>query len=135
VSSWRWLSSLPGLRRGAVSVRVPGVVPDHPLGGQVHHQVAKPDLRLAGVRAGPADRGPHPGQQLFHAERLGHVVIGTRVQGHDLVGAVGPPGQHDDRRLGPAAQPLDDLHAIQVRQAKVEDHQVGRVLGGGLQRL
>ena len=48
--------------------------------------------------ARPAHRGPHPGQQFVHAERLGHVVVRAGVQRLDLVGAVGPAGQHDDRR-------------------------------------
>ena len=82
------------------------------------------DHRLVGRGGGPPDGGAHPGQQFLHAERLGHVVVRAGVQRLDLVGAVGPAGQHDDRGLGPAAQPLDDLDAVQVGQAQVEEHQV-----------
>ena len=110
-------------------------LPGDPLGGQVHDQAAEPDPGLVLGRPGAPDRGPHAGEQLLHSERLGDVVVRSRVERLDLVGAVGSPGQHDDGRLGPAAQALDHLHAFQVGQAEVEDHQVGRVPGGHLERL
>jgi hypothetical protein len=120
----RWAA--PGRHRG---------LPGDPLGGQVHDQVTEPDPGLVLGRPGAPDRGPHPREQLLHPERLGDVVVRPRVERLDLVGAVGSPGQHDDGRLGPAAQPLDHLDAVQVGQAEVEDHQVGRVPGGYLERL
>jgi cellulose synthase/poly-beta-1,6-N-acetylglucosamine synthase-like glycosyltransferase/peptidoglycan/xylan/chitin deacetylase (PgdA/CDA1 family) len=110
-------------------------LPRDPLGGQVDDQVAEPDPRQVLGRSSAPDRGAHPGQQFLHAERLGDVVVGPRVERLDLVGAVGSPGQHDDGRLGPAAQALDDLHAVQVGQAQVEDDQVRRVPAGHGERL
>jgi hypothetical protein len=59
---------------------------------------------LVGGRVAPPDRGPQPGEQLAHAERLGHVVVGAGVEGRDLVGLGIAHRQHDDRHLGPAAQ-------------------------------
>ena len=38
--------------------------------------------------------------------------------------AAGPAGEDDDRDLGPAAQPVDDLDAVHVGQAEVKDDQV-----------
>jgi hypothetical protein len=119
-------SARPGRHRG---------LPGDALGGQVDGQLAEPDPGLVPGGPGPPDGGTHAGQQFLHAERLGDVVVRTRVERLDLVGAVGPPGQHDDRCLRPAAQPGDHLDAVQVRQAQVEDHQVRRVLGGHLERL
>ena len=46
-------------------------------------------------------------------------TAGTGVQGLDLVGAVGAPGQDEDRHAGPPAEPGDDLGAVEVRQAEV----------------
>ena len=79
---------------------------------------------------GPADGGAQPGQQLVHAEGLGDVVVGARVERLDLLVGGVPGRQHQDRHPGPAAQPLDHLDAVHVGQAQVEDDHVG-VAGGG----
>src|SRR5690348_8894231 len=107
---------------------VPG--PADPFRGQVDDQVADPHLRLLSVGGDPAADRPDPGQQFVHREGLGHVVVRARVQGLHLVRAIRAAGQHDDRRAGPAAQPGDDFHAVQVGQAEVEDDHVRRVPGG-----
>ena len=83
----------------------------------------------------PAHRGPEPGQQLVHAERLGDVVVGAGVEGGHLVGLGVAHRQHDDRHLGPAPQARDHLDAVDAGQAEVEDHHVGVVLGGEAERL
>src|SRR5262249_38148023 len=102
--------------------------------GQVDEVVPDPD-RGGGLGAGgAAGHRADPGQQLVDGERLGDVVVGARVEGVHLVLAPGPAGQHDDRHLGPAAQPVDDLDAVDVRQAEVEDDQVGRAVLGLPQR-
>jgi hypothetical protein len=124
---------LSGPRRAA-PVRHRGL-PGDPLGGQVHDQAAKPDPGLVIGCPGTPDRGPHAGEKFLHPERLGDVVVRAGVERLDLVGAVGSPGQHDDGRLGPAAQALDHLHAFQIGQAEVEDHQVRRMPGGDLERF
>ena len=46
--------------------------------------------------------GPQPGQQLVHAERLGHVVVGAGVEGLHLVHALVSGGQDDDRHRAAA---------------------------------
>jgi hypothetical protein len=120
---------------GRIRARRHRCLPDDPLGGQVDDQIAEPDPGEVLGGPGAPDRGPHPGQQFLDPERLGHVVIGAGVERLHLVHAVGPAGQHDDRGLGPAAQPLDHLHPVQVGQAEIEDHQVGRIPPGHLQRL
>ena len=69
-------------------------------------------------RRGPAERGPQPGQQLVHAERLGDVVVGAGIERRDLVGLRLAHRQHDDRHLGPAPQALDHLDAVDAREAR-----------------
>ena len=87
---------------------------------------------LAG-RCGAAGGGADAGQELVDAEGFGDVVVGSGVQGFDLVGAAAAAGQHDDRGGGPAAQAVDDLDAVHVGQAEVEHDEVGRLGGRGTQ--
>ena len=67
--------------------------------------------------------GAQPGQQLVHAERLGDVVVGAGVERVDLVGLSVRPESTRIGHVGPAAQPGDDLDAVDVGQAEVEDHE------------
>ncbi len=80
-----------------------------------------------------AQRGAHPGQQLVHAERLGHVVVGAGIQSGHFLGLFGTGGQHDDRDGRPAAQPTNHVDAVDVRQTEVDDNQIRLPLGGEVQ--
>ena len=106
VSSRRPPTSWPGWRSRISSSRhsvgVSRTVAGRP-GCQVRGQVDRASGRWLTGRCGgavavAAQRGPQPGQQFLHGERLGDVVVGARVQGADLVTRPGPAGQHDDRR-------------------------------------
>ena len=81
----------------------------------------------------PGD-GSDAGEEFVDDERFGDVVVGTGVEGVDLVAAVGTAGEHDDRDDGPASQTADHLGAVHVGQAEIEDHQVGVLPGGHVQR-
>ena len=81
-----------------------------------------------------AHGGPDPGEELVHAERLGDVVVGAGVEGLDLVVGVVPGGEDDHRDLGHVAKPPEHLDAVEVRQAEVEDDDVGGAFGEDLQR-
>ena len=87
------------------------------------------DLEGGGIlvrgAGGVAQRHAHARQQLAGAERLGHVVVGAGVERGDLVALLAARRQHDDRHRAPLAQPPDDLQAVHVGQAEVEDHDVG----------
>ena len=86
-------------------------------------------------RGGPAHRGPQPGQQLVHAERLGQVVVGAGVERLDLVVLVLADRQDDDGHRAPAPQAAHHLDAVDAGQADVEHHHVGMALGRQAQRL
>src|SRR3984957_14550114 len=120
------LQQLP-LGRGQPDVLA--VAPDHLLRRQVDGEVGGGDDRLLRGRRGPGGRGPQPGPQLVHAERLRHVVIRPRVQRRHLLAFLAPRGQHDDRDRGPAAHAVDDLGAVHVGQPEVQDDHVGPVAG------
>ena len=81
--------------------------------------------RRPGARA--AQRGAQAGDQLVGAERLGHVVVGTRVERPHLLLLLSQRGQHEDRHLRPLADRAADVDAVPVRQDQVEDGGVGRL--------
>ncbi len=86
-------------------------------------------------RGPTTQRRPDTGEQLFGPERLAHVVICPGIQRADLV-ALLPAGREDndgDRR--PLPKPADDLQAIHVREAEVEDDHVGLTGGRIGQRI
>ena len=71
-------------------------------------------------------------------EGLGHVIVGAEIQAADDVGLLALGGQHDDGHgLGPrlAPQTLADGQPVEVGQHEVQEDQVGRLRGGGGQRL
>ena len=69
------------------------------------------------------------------AERLGHVVVGARVEQRHLLRLRMPGGQHDDRRGGPLADLAAHLTPSMSGQAEVEHHQVGRSRRGEVDAL
>ena len=67
---------------------------------------------LAFGQHGAAHRGPQPGEQLVHAERLGEVVVGAEVERFDLGCLGATPGQHDDRHRRPAPEAAHDVESV-----------------------
>ena len=78
---------------------------------------------------------PHPGQQFAHAERLGEVVVCPGVQGGDLVLLLAAAETMTMGAADQFAEAADDLDAVHVRQAQVQDDQVGRILRRQVQGL
>ena len=82
------------------------------------------------MAGGSPQQGAQPGQQLFGMEGLGQIVVGAGVKaGHLLApGAAGGEDKHR-RGLAVAPPPLQHRDAVDLGQAKVEDH---RVIGLGV---
>jgi hypothetical protein len=96
----------------------------------------QPRRRLAAVAPGAAQHGPDPGDDLFQAERLGHVVVAAEGQAADLVlGRVAGGKEHHGDLRAAAAQPADDVKAVHVGQHDVEHDEIGPVPLRGLHRL
>ena len=78
---------------------------------------------------------PHPSQELFELEGLGHVVDGPSLESPDLVDRVRQGGHEDDRDVPGRwilLQPLARREAVEVRHEDVEEDQVGTGVGGAL---
>lgn len=75
--------------------------------------------------------GTDAGQEFGAAEGLGDVVISTGVEGGDLVVLAVVDGEDHDGDGAPFADASEDGEAVEVREAEVEEDEVGPVLGGG----
>src|SRR6266511_833395 len=96
-----------------------------------HLDVPEPlDRRRRRAAVAPWRRAPEQrldaGQQLEHAERLGHVVVGAEPQTAHLVGLLAA-GRQDQHRHAVAALPQGAQHSepVQPREHQVEDHEIG----------
>ena len=70
----------------------------------------------------------HAREQLADAEGLGQVIVCACVQRSDLVLLVLADREDNDRDLGPLAQLPGDRNPVRVRQADVENDQIGPIL-------
>src|SRR6185437_14094917 len=64
-------------------------------------------------------------QQLADAERLGEVVVCSRVERGDLVPLLSPRGDDDDRRARPLPDATGQVDAVAVRETQVQENDVG----------
>ena len=94
---------------------------------EVDGEVARgEERRLAFRLQAVAERGAEAGDELAHAEGLGHVVVGAEFQRLDDAGLVGAAREDDDRDGAAGGAPAgEELLAGGVGQAEVEDHEVG----------
>ena len=128
--TWPWWRAKVASRRYSVGVRTIAVAVDRDLlVREVDVQRAVVEGRdRVGARHLPATDGLEAGQQLHPAERLGQVVVRTRIEPPDLV-SLGPEGrEHEDRDVAHVPDPLQDLPAVEVGEPHVEDHDVRVVL-------
>ena len=66
-----------------------------------------------------------PRQQHAQPKRLGHIIVGARIEAEDGVGIAVRPGQHDDRHLHPgAAQQSAQFPPVHVGQPDIEQNGV-----------
>ena len=104
---------------------------------EVHAEVAHFEDRVLGDRGGivVTQCDAYAREQLGHRERLGDVVVGAFVEGHDLP-IVGPlDREHDDRDARPLADPAAHLHPVEVGEVEVEDDHRQRLGRGDAQCL
>ena len=99
----------------------------------VQRQVADAQRRRAARRAAAQQRA-HAREQLLALERLDEVVVGARVEALDARLQRVARGQDQDRHVVVGAQRARDLDAVELRQAEVEDHEVGRERAALLER-
>ena len=119
----------PVLRRREVDRRprdldaVAGAVDPHP------EQLDRCGLARRGRQpAGAAQRGGDARHELREAQGLRHVVVRAGAEPADLVGLRAARGHDDDRHPAVLADPLDDVPAVDAREADVEHDEVGRIL-------
>ena len=96
--------------------------------GRVDLQVVNADERTFDLMAA-ANEGADASQQFLQLERLGHVVVGAKVEALDLVLHAAPRRQHEDVRAQTVLAPtLQQRQTVFLGQHDVEDDDV--VLGG-----
>src|SRR5262245_12410142 len=102
---------------------------------EVHLELARLEdgLVLGALRPlGPTESGPDAGEELADAEGLAEVVVGAGVESSHLGGLLLARGDDYQRHAGPRPQPPDDLETVHVRQAEIEDDQIGLTRLGSL---
>ena len=82
-----------------------------------------------------AQRGTDAGEQFAGAERFRQVVVGAGVESADFFALGNARRQHDDRHHRPFAHVVDEVDAVAVRQAEIEQHDVRRLGSDALGRL
>src|SRR5690606_40317285 len=76
-----------------------------------------------GISRSAADQRAQPGDQFLRLERLGKVVIGSGVEACHLVRPRIARGENKNGEVAPFLAPhAEDGKAVDLRQAKVEDH-------------
>ena len=79
------------------------------------------------------EMGSHPREELGEVERLGDIVVGAQVQAtHPILdGSAG--GQHDHGDVAVGADPTQEVEAVPIGQAHVDDHEVGSIRSSALE--
>lgn len=96
------------------------------------------DAQHRGVLAGgahPAQPRPDPRQEFLCLERLGHVVVGARLQPLDHVTGVGLRGEHHDRHIRFRPQVATHVDAVATGKHQIQQNEVGLVRAKRLERL
>src|SRR6185312_10574769 len=89
--------------------------------------------RLAGLLNLPQRRA-QPRLQLTHVKRLDQVVVGAEIEGGDAFLRLMPGGQDDDWGCGPLAHLPDDVLAVAVGEAEVEQDRIDRTMANDPKR-
>jgi len=82
-----------------------------------HGPAAKSTIRVPSASQG----GTQAGEEFRSVERLGNVVVSSRVQCGHFVSTCRAARQHDQRFPHPPAQASNDVNAVLIRQRQVHD--------------
>ena len=86
--------------------------------------------------AGAAQHCADPGEHLFEAEGLDHVIVAAERQAGDLVlGRVARREEHDRHPVGAGAQLAQHVEAVHVGQHHVQEDEVRAFATGGIDRI
>ena len=97
-----------------------------PAAGVEAHRADGEDLLVVlGHGHAAPQHGPHAGDQLAQAERLGHVVAGAELEAEHDVDLGVACRHHDDRHRLEAPHLLADLDPRLVGQHHVEEDEIG----------
>ena len=69
------------------------------------------------------------GQQFLHRKRFRQIIIRSCVQCLDFIAVLTSCTDYDNRHIRPASNLFNHLYAINIRQAKVEQNNVGIMCG------
>lgn len=100
-------------------------VQGHLATGRRHDQAPDDDRCGRGVMSGSAQHRPDACLELVATEGLDEVVIGTQIKSLDDLSFVVSGGRDDDGHLADGPQHRQDGQPVDVRQAQIEDHDVG----------
>jgi hypothetical protein len=107
----------------------------HAARGEVDLQAVDANRGLVDVARDTAQDRVEASDQFARTEWLGHVVIGSRVQGRDLDVLLADRREDDDRHLGPATQLPTDIDPVSVGQHEIDDRRFGRLQRRGIECL
>ena len=109
-------------------------VDGHLVAAGVDDEPADGDHRVLVGASHPPQHGPDARVELRGGERLDHVVVGAEVEHAHHLGLVVARGGDDHRHVADGAQHRQDVGAVDVGQAEIEQHDVGLRLDRGGQR-
>lgn len=93
--------------------------------GEPKNLVAFPTPAARGFTRTPAKDGFDPSDKLSGAEGLDDIVVSTHAQTYNAIDLLVASCEHDDRGIGAFAKRSEDLEAVDVRQADIEQDEIG----------
>ena len=93
-----------------------------------------PDLAARGG-ADVAERGTDACEKLTGAEGLRKIIVRAHIKRNDLVAFTSAGGYDDHRECGPFAESRENVHAVHIRQAEIEQHEIRAVRADERYRL
>ncbi|GAR87785.1 hypothetical protein NGUA21_01927 [Salmonella enterica] len=99
--------------------------------GEIDRHAGKADDRI-GARAGgvPSQRDAQTRLQLANAEWLAQVIISSGVKRGNLIAFFAAGGKDNHRYCAPLTQVTNKIDSVAIRQAEIENNQIGLSRGG-----